>query len=198
MRRSVRQAPSAASTRPPRRTHSRRRYPLREFTGSADTPAMARSADALDLGVHHPLHELLDHLSEQFRARRCQRVFNRSPGTGTMSFTAALFSFDSIRHFEGSRGGRLHSCRPARPGRTSQNRAATPYITPVDAGEDYRPCSFLEGWACQGRSLRGKWLSGTLGVSVAGEFRARCASDEVMALMAPSPSKHRGPSANSR
>jgi hypothetical protein len=50
-----------------------------------------------------------------------------------MSFTATLFSFDSTRHFEGPRGGRLSSRRHAPPGRTGQNQAATPYTTPVDA-----------------------------------------------------------------
>ena len=37
-------------------------------------------------------------------------------------------------HFEGSRGGRLSSRRHAQRRRTGQNRAATPYTTPVDAG----------------------------------------------------------------
>ena len=39
--------------------------------------AIRRPAQALDLGVHHPLRKPLDHLPQQIRARRCQRVLER-------------------------------------------------------------------------------------------------------------------------
>jgi hypothetical protein len=68
-------------------------HPLR-----ADLPRR-RPAQLLGLGIHHPLGEPLDQLPEQVRARRCQRVIDRSPVTGTMSLTATLFSFDSDEAF---------------------------------------------------------------------------------------------------
>src|SRR4029077_8740423 len=62
----------ASSIVPARVSHSRRRYPLREFTRSGVTspyPALHRTSTSAS---HHPLGELPDHLPQHIRARRCQ------------------------------------------------------------------------------------------------------------------------------
>ena len=70
----------ASSTVPARVSHSRRRYPFREFTRSGVTsPYPALHAD-LDVGVHHPLGELPDHLPQHIRARRCQGLLELRAG----------------------------------------------------------------------------------------------------------------------
>ena len=72
------------------------------------------AAPDLDVGVHHPLGELPDHLPQQIRARRRQRLLERVPRNGhnvTCGHFALLRCFRN--HFEGSRGGRLASRRHA-------------------------------------------------------------------------------------
>jgi hypothetical protein len=81
---------ASASTAPPsmphpgrptstlrRRTRTRHRSPSR--TGCAlsqltSSPTRTGPADALHLGIHHPLRETPDHLPEQVRARRRQHI----------------------------------------------------------------------------------------------------------------------------
>src|SRR6266508_4280917 len=75
----------------------------------------------------HPLREPLDHLPEQVRARRLQRVLE--PGAGNRhNVTCGHLVSPSSRneHFEGSRGGRLRSRRHAQHRQISHSRISYP------------------------------------------------------------------------
>src|SRR5215472_18636073 len=103
----------ASSTVPARVSHSRARYPLREFTRSGLTspyPAPhATSTSASNIRWANA-RNISRTMSGACDVRVCS---NESPGTGTMSPTATSLSFVSLIHFEGSRGGRLTSRRHA-------------------------------------------------------------------------------------
>jgi len=43
-------------------------------------------APELDVGVHHPLSELADHLPQQIRARGCHRLLELSAGTSNVTY----------------------------------------------------------------------------------------------------------------
>ena len=129
----------ASSIVPARVSHSRRRYPLRELTRSGVTsPYPALHAD-LDVGVHHPLGELPDHLPQQVRARRCQGLLELRAGNGH-NVTCGHFAL--LRCSETTSKDRevaaSHHGDTPYSGNQSHSVPVTPYTTSVDvnaAGE---------------------------------------------------------------
>ena len=103
----------ASSIVPARVSHSRRRYPLREFTRSVVTspyPALQRTSTSASI-IRCANSRIISRSTSGLADARVSS--NCAPGTGTMSPTATSLSFVSTTHFEGSRGGRLPSRRHA-------------------------------------------------------------------------------------
>jgi hypothetical protein len=83
-------------------------------------PVPGVTAD-LDVGVHHPLREALDHLPEHVRAGSFQGLLE-PVAHGRHNVTCGhLVLLRLVEQFEGSRGGRLTSRRHAPQGRTGHN-----------------------------------------------------------------------------
>src|SRR6266545_1532236 len=96
-------------------------HPLRSHL-----PIPGVAAD-LQVRIHHPLREPLDHLPEQVRARRLQRVLE--PGAGNrhnVTFGPLVSPSSRNEPFEGSRSGRLRSRRHAQHRQISHSRISYP------------------------------------------------------------------------